>query len=174
MIERLNAEFKDRTRFEPVFWQSFYSADKTFQDQIPEAADCDLVVAIFRARLGSRLPADFKRQPDGEPYPSGTAYEVLSAIGKRRDGAPIPDIYVFRYPRDPPVSLDDPNRPEIEKQWTALKAFFERWFKTSSGEFIAGFQAYDSPDGFADKVEKCLRQWLAGRGIVAREILGSR
>jgi len=85
VVEKLNAEFKDRARFEAVFWEDhFYSAHETFQDQIPEAADCNLVVAIFRARLGSPLPPDFKRQPDGEPYPSGSAYEVLSAIAKRR------------------------------------------------------------------------------------------
>jgi hypothetical protein len=171
IVEKLNAEFKDRARFDAIFWEDhFYSAHETFQEQIPEAADCDVVVAIFRARLGSRLPSDFKRQFDGEPYPSGTAYEVLSAIGKRRDGAPTPDIYVFRYPRDPRVSLDDPNRPEIERQWAALKGFFERWFKTADGRFIAGLQPYNDPDGFADEVEKCLRQWLAKRGIVARKI----
>ncbi len=171
VVEKLNAEFKDRARFEPVFWEDhFYSAHETFQKQIGEAADCDLVVAIFRARLGSPLPSDFKRLPDDEPYPSGTAYEVLSAVAKRRDGAPLPDIYVFRYPRDPQVSLDDPKRPEIEAQWNALKGFFARWFKTAGGQFIAGFQSYDDADDFAEQIERCLREWLAKRGIVAREV----
>jgi hypothetical protein len=50
----------------------------------------------FRARLGSPLPQDFKRQPNGEPYPSGAAYEVLSAIAKWREGRPLSDVYVFR------------------------------------------------------------------------------
>jgi hypothetical protein len=171
VVEKLNAEFKDRARFDAVFWEDhFYSAHETFQEQIPEAADCDLVVAIFRARLGSPLPSAFKRQPDGEPYPSGTAYEVLSAIAKRQSGAPLPDIYVFRYPHDPLVSLDDPKRPEIERHWTALKDFFARWFKASSGQFVRSFQPYDSADDFADQVENCLREWLAKRGIVAREV----
>ena len=171
VVEKLNGEFKDRARFDAVLWEDhFYSAHETFQKQIPEAADCDLVIAIFRAQLGSPLPPYFKRQLDGEPYPSGTAYEVLSAIGERRDGAPLPDIYVFRYPRDPQVSLDDPKRPEIEAQWNALKGFFERWFRTPGGQFVAGFQPYDSADDFAERVEECLRQWLAKRGIVPREI----
>jgi hypothetical protein len=170
VIEKLNSEFNERAQFRTVRWETnFYSAHENFQVQIPEAADCDLIIAIFRARLGSPLPSDFKRQPDGEPYPSGTAYEVLSAIAKRRTGAHIPDIYVFRYPRDPQVSLDDPRRAEIEAQWTALKNFFERWFKTQGGQFVAGFQAYDGPDDFADRVEECLRQWLAKRGIAIRE-----
>ena len=60
VVERLNAEFKDRARFDAVRWETnFYSAHETFQKQIPEAADCDLVVAIFRARLGSPLPEGF-------------------------------------------------------------------------------------------------------------------
>ena len=171
VVEKLNGEFKDRARFDPVFWEDhFYSAHETFQKQIPEAADCDLVLALFRARLGSPLPPEFKRQPNGEPYPSGSAYEVLSAIEKRRGGAPLPDIYVFRYPRGPQVNLDDVKFEEIQKQWTALKDFFARWFKTPSGEFIAGFQAYDSPDDFAERVEKCLREWLEKRRIATREI----
>ena len=53
--EKLNAEFKDRARFDAVFWEDhFYSADKTFQDH-SRGAECRLVLAIFRARLGSPL-----------------------------------------------------------------------------------------------------------------------
>jgi len=170
VVEKLNAEFKDRARFDAVRWETnFYSAHETFQKQIPEAAECDLVVAIFRARLGSPLPQGFQPQADGEPYASGTAYEVLSAIAKRRDGGPLPDIYVFRYPRDPQVSLNAADRADIEKQWRALEGFFERWFKTAGGQFVAGFQPYESTDDFAERIEECLRQWLAKRGISARE-----
>ena len=169
-VEKLNAEFKDRARFDAVRWETnFYSAHETFQKQIPEAADCDLVVAIFRARLGSPLPEGFQPQADGEPYPSGTAYEVLSAIAKRRDGGPLPDIYVFRYPHDPQVSLNAADRADIEKQWRGLEGFFERWFKTAGGQFVAGFQPYESTDDFAERLEECLRQWLAKRGISAHE-----
>jgi hypothetical protein len=114
-VEKLNAEFKDRSRFETIQWEkSFYSAHETFQRQIPEAADYDLVVAVFRGRIGSPLPPDFRRLPDGSPYPSGSAYEVLSAMAKRHTGAALPDIYVFRYPRPPQVSVDEPSRHEIE------------------------------------------------------------
>jgi tetratricopeptide (TPR) repeat protein len=171
VVEKLNAEFKDRARFDAEFWEDhFYSAHESFQKQIPEAADFDLVVALFRARLGSPLPEEFPTLPGGEPYPSGTAYEVLSAVAKRRGGAPLPDIYVFRYPRAPQFSADDPDRGEIDAQWTALKGFFERWFETAGGQFVAGFQSYDTTDDFAERIEACLRQWLAKRGIFTREI----
>jgi glycine/D-amino acid oxidase-like deaminating enzyme len=36
VVEKLNAEFKDRARFDAVFWEDhFYSAHETFQEQIP-------------------------------------------------------------------------------------------------------------------------------------------
>jgi hypothetical protein len=61
VVEKLNAELKDRARYDAVFWEDhFYSAHETFQKQIPEAADCDLVVVIFKARLGKRRPVSVR------------------------------------------------------------------------------------------------------------------
>jgi tetratricopeptide (TPR) repeat protein len=168
VVERLNAEFKGRVRIEAVRWETeYYSAHDTFQKQIPEASGCDVVVAIFRARLGTELPADFPRLPTGEPYPSGTAYEVLSAIEARKARHDLPDIYVFRYPRPPSIQLDDPHEAQIRSQWERLKAFFDTWFKTTGGQFVAAFQDFASTDDFAEKLESCLRQWLAKRGYTA-------
>jgi hypothetical protein len=93
---------------------------------------------------------------------------VLSAIERRKAGKPLPDIYVFRYPNAPSVALDAPDRAEIEAQWERLKGFFDSWFRTKGGEFIAAFQEYASTDDFAWKVEDCLRQWLARRGFTAQ------
>ena len=60
VVERLNAEFEGRVSIETIRWEtSYYSAHDTFQKQIPEAANCDVVVAVFRARLGTPLPAEF-------------------------------------------------------------------------------------------------------------------
>jgi tetratricopeptide (TPR) repeat protein len=169
VVERLNSEFEGLVRIETVRWETaYYSAHETFQKQIPEAANCDVVIAIFRTRLGSRLPAGFPTQPSGEPYPSGTAYEVLSALEWRKTSGQLPDVYVFRYPRAPAVELDAPNHEEIAGQWQQLKKFFETWFLNASGEFLAAFQDYTSTDDFAAKVEDCLRQWLARRGYVAQ------
>ena len=114
VVERLNAEFAGRVCIERVRWErSYYYAHETFQRQIPEAGACDLVVAVFRGRLGTPLPPEFPRLPTGEAYPSGTAYEVLSAIEVRRAGKRVPDVYVFRYPEAPSVGLDAPDRAEI-------------------------------------------------------------
>lgn len=166
VVERLNAEYAGRVRIRTIRWETrFYSSHETFQSQIPEAADCDLVVAVFGARLGSPLPETFPAMATGERYPSGSAYEVLSAIEARRRGHGVPDVFVFRRPDAPLVALDAADRAEIEAQWRRLTDFFETWFRARSGEFLAAFQEFRSTDEFAAKVEGCLRQWLARRGF---------
>ena len=175
VVERLNAEFAGRARIRTIRWETrYYSSHETFQTQIPEASACDLVVAIFGARLGSPLPEKFPHMPSGEPYPSGSAYEVLSAIEARRRGQGVPDVYVFRRPHAPLVALDAADRAEIEAQWRRLTGFFETWFRSRSGEFLAAFQEFETTDAFAAKVEDCLRQWLARRGFVAKGTVWNR
>ena len=62
VVELLNAEFKGRVQIKTTRWEtSFYSSHDTFQGQIPEAAECDAVIAIFGARLGSQLPPSANR-----------------------------------------------------------------------------------------------------------------
>jgi hypothetical protein len=171
VIERINGEFQDVVRLSAIRWETeFYKAHDTFQAQIPEAAQCDIVVAIFRSRLGTELPAEFPRMPDGRPYPSGTAYEVLTAIQAAK-GRGFPDVYVFRYPLPPTVQLDDPNRGEIESQWERLKAFFEAWFRTAGGQFKAAFQTFKSTDDFEMQAEALLRKWLDEKVLHGRAVV---
>jgi hypothetical protein len=159
-VERLNGEFHGVARLTAIRWETeFYKAHATFQAQIPEASQCDIVVAIFRGRLGTALPPDFPAMSSGQPYPSGTAYEVLSAIETAKARG-LPDVYVFRHSQPPIVQLDDPKRTEIEAQWEELKRFFETWFRTPEGQFKAAFQTFTSTDEFETQVERLLRKWL--------------
>ena len=170
VTERLNGEFQGIVHIVPIRWETeFYKAHQTFQAQIPEAAQCDIVIAIFRSRLGSVLPADFRRMTDGEPYPSGTAYEVLTAIDSSKAHG-VPDVYVFRFPQPPSVQLDDPKRNEIETQWQHLKAFFDTWFRTPDGEFKAAFQSFASTDDFETQAEVLLRKWLEEKVLHGRSL----
>jgi hypothetical protein len=165
VVARLNGELAGAARFATVRWETeFYRAHDTFQSQIPASTDCQIVVAIFRARLGTELPPEFERMPDGEPYPSGTAYEVLTAIAKRRKGGELPDVFVFRCPDPPLVRIDDQATEEdIRRQWTALKTFFARWFVTEEGHFRAAFQTFATTDDFEMQLERLLRDWLRDR-----------
>src|SRR3989337_3519594 len=81
VVERLNGECPGIAKLEAIRWESqHYKAHATFQQQIPEAANCELVIAILRHRLGTELPPDFSTMPNGEPHPSWDAHEILSAI----------------------------------------------------------------------------------------------
>ena len=171
VIERLNGEFQGVARLSAIRWETeFYKAHQTFQAQIPEAAQCDIVVAIFRSRLGTELPADFPRMENGEPYPSGTAYEVLSAIATAKASG-LPDVYVLRFPQPPSVRLDDPDRAEIEAQWGRLKIFFDTWFRTPTGQFKAAFHTFASTDDFESQVEALLRKWLDEKILRGRSVV---
>ncbi len=98
--------------------------------------------------------------PDGRPYPSGTAYEVLTAIEARRTKN-LPDVYVFRYAEPPTVALDDrEHRSFVEEQWERLKGFFDQWFVSPEGQFKAAFHVFSSTDEFEDQAERLLRQWI--------------
>src|SRR5437870_5019778 len=164
VVSRLNGEFVGMARLETIRWETkYYQAYRTFQDQIPLSTTCDLVIGVLKWRLGTELPQDFgEKLPDGRPYPSGTAYEILTANAKRRAGAVLPDIYVFRYAASsPPLTVDDPNRERIESDWRMLKGFFQEWFLTEHGHFKGAFNPYTSEDDFEAQIEKLLRGWVA-------------
>jgi tetratricopeptide (TPR) repeat protein len=171
VAERLNGEFAEVAQLQTIRWETeFYRADKTFQAQIPEAAECDIVVAIFRGRIGTELPGEFAKLPDGSPYPSGTAYEVLSAIAAAR-AKQLPDVYVFRNNDPPLVRLDDPEATRVAEQWQRLKAFFDTWFVGTEGPFKAAFHTFSSPDDFEVQVERLLRGWLEEKVLHGRAVL---
>jgi tetratricopeptide (TPR) repeat protein len=164
VVSRLNGEFAGLARIETVRWETeLYQAHETFQTQIPEAANCDIVVGILRWRLGAELPPDFPgRLPGNEPYPSGTAYEILSSVEKRRAGSALPDVYVFRYTGSPPqLLIGQSDEEKVRRGWAALQGFFSRWFITPEGHFVAALNGYASEDQFENQLENLLRKWIA-------------
>ena len=163
VVERLNLSFAGTARLETILWETeFYPAHDTFQAVIEARTpptECDIVIAVFRHRIGTELPPTFARQPDGSPYPSGTAYEVLSALEHYRRFS-RPDVFVFRHPNPPMVQLDDPKAEETQEQWERLKAFWETSFVDDGGHFLRGHQTYTSLDDFEAQLAPCLRGWL--------------
>ena len=91
----------------------------------------------------------------GERYPSGTAYEVLSALEARKKGD-RPDVYVFRKTA-PPASDSE----EARGQRKDLTAFFARWFQTPDGQFLRAYHRFSGPDEFEALVERLLNDWVA-------------
>src|SRR5262245_50229836 len=164
---KLNRQFEGLVRFETVLWEErFYKADQTFQSQIPESITCDIVLSIFWTRIGTELPAGFPLMPNGRPYPSGTAYELLSAIeSSKRSGTP--DVYVFRKTADAALPTTDiERRRQAQIQLDALEALWAEWFKIETGQFKAAFQSFDSTDAFEQQLELLLRQWLETHNLL--------
>src|SRR5215472_7288747 len=168
---KLNREYEGLVRFETVLWEEhIYTADKSFQPQIPEAVASDIVVSILWTRIGTELPADFPRMPNGKPYPSGTAYELLTALeGSKARG--VPDVYVFRKTADAILPMADAERRrQAQTQLDALEAFWSEWFRSEQGAFKAAFQNFPSTDAFEQQVELLLRQWLETRDFLGPRI----
>jgi hypothetical protein len=152
VAERLNLAFADLLQFKTVRWERrLYSSHAGFQEQIPEAAECDLVIAVFWSRLGTPLPDGFARMESGERYASGSGYEVLSALEARRKGD-RPDVYVFRK-TDPAADSSE----EAKGQHKDLNAFLSRWFQTPDGQFLRAYHRFRTPDEFELLVERLLR-----------------
>lgn len=172
VVERLNGQYAGLVRLIPIRWeQKFYEARASFQAQIPEAANCDLVIGILWSRLGSELPPEMPPMADGAPYPSGTAYEVLTAIEQSRAKG-RPSVYLFRKtaPAVLPVE-DEKSRALVNQQLDRLKAFWERFIKTREGHFKAGYQEFATPDQFESQLEALLRGWLDERVLKGRAVV---
>ena len=173
VVDRLNGRLGGTLKFRLVRWEEgFYKSHDTFQAQIEQASACDIVLSVFWTRLGTELPADFnERLPDGRPYPSGTAYEVLSALEAAREKA-LPDVYVFRKTQRP-LYPDPENEAEtqvFESQLKRLRAFWEEWFRNRSGQFRAAFNSFGATDEFEVQAEKLLLEWLANNGGLGRNV----
>ena len=168
VISRLNVHYAEQAVFTLVRWEDyFYRAHKTFQLQIPESADCDIVISIFGNRLGSPLPEEFERRlPDGSAYPSGSAYELLSALAAA-ERVDKPDVFVFRKTTLPTFELRQNREFEAARaEWLRLQAFFDDWFYTPEGAFRRATNAFASTDDFETNVEELLMGW-AGRELKA-------
>ena len=172
VLRRLNGRFAGSVRFVPINWPDhFYKAHDTFQAQIEQPAACDIVISIFWTRLGTELPAEFgERLPDGRPYPSGTAYELLTAIEAARQKA-LPDVYVFRKTKEPPYPVNDEAKAQaFDEQLRQLRAFWEEWFRNKAGQFRAAFQNFITTDEFETHAEKLLQHWLDTKGLLGRQV----
>ena len=158
---KLNRDYDGIVRFDTVLWEEhFYKADRSFQPQIKKPDACDILISIFWTRVGTELPADFARMPNGKPYPSGTAYELLTALEASKAKG-LPDVYVFRKTADAALPTADPDRRrQAQIQLDALEAFWNEWFKSEQGHFKAAFQTFANTDEFERQIEELLRQWL--------------
>jgi hypothetical protein len=72
----------------------------------PKPSECDFVVVILWSRLGTPLPVEGYRRPNGEQSGSGTEWEYEDALTGDRQ----PDILVYRRTEELSVKANDPHR----------------------------------------------------------------
>jgi tetratricopeptide (TPR) repeat protein len=161
VIDRLNAEHPVEPMFSLTRWEeSYYLATGTFQDQILSPGQHDLVVFIFWKRFGTDLPAAYNRA-DGTSR-TGTEYEFEDARDARERRADhLPDILVYR--KTAKVLFSEENLESERAQKKSLDQFWERWFRSDTGHYIAGFQSFPDSADFEGQFERNLREWLRRR-----------
>jgi len=163
-IRRLAEEYATVARIEGIFWEHEpLAATSTFQAQLVRPSEADVAVCILWARLGTRLPKDFRRA-DGSPYESGTSYEFEDAAdGFRANGSPA--LLVYRKSTDPTVSLkDEAVVVEMLRQRRALHEYLQRWFHNQEdGSLAAAFHPFDVPARFEELLDQHLRKLIERR-----------
>ncbi len=164
VLARLAGEFSRRTRLKPIIWEHEpLLATSTFQDQIVSSSEADIVVCIVWSRLGTRLPAQFRRA-DGSSYASGTEYEFeIAAEAHKMHGKP--ELLVYRKTTHPVVDLQDElNVRSRLDQKRALDVFIQQWFhNTEDGTLVAAFHPFEHPVEFEEKLEIHLRKLIEAK-----------
>ncbi|MEE4260950.1 MAG: tetratricopeptide repeat protein [Bacteroidales bacterium] len=164
VIERLQGEYSGLVTLDPIYWEHEpLRATQSFQEQITRPSETDIVITILWSRLGTRLPAQFKKS-DGSRYESGTEFEFEDAFESfKKHGTP--DLLIYRKTADPQVSLKDKDvLLDKIRQKEALDSFFDRWFHdTTEGTLIAAFHPFDNSADFEEIFEAHLSKLIQMR-----------
>lgn len=158
VIERLRFRYVGRANLEVLLWEHLpLVATQSYQEQIPNAGEFDLVVMVVWSRMGTRLPDAITRD-DGSRYESGTEYEFEQALAASRKRG-LPSLMVYRKTARVMVELSaqEDDLLELTRQKKAVEAFIDRWFKSSDGSFHAAFHPFESSAQFEDLLERHLR-----------------
>ena len=172
----VDAFLRDKVTFELVSWDDPHAtaampANLTPQEAInrgmPQPRDCDIVLVIFWARLGTPLPSEYVK-PNGERYLSGTEWEYEDAIAAARMlGRPI--VLLYRRSEKLKVAIDDPTFEEKRSQFQLIELFFKR-LRNPDGSLGGSFHLYETASDFADLLRKTLTHAIAGLLKPARQL----
>ena len=161
VIERLKFRYVGRAELEVLLWEHLpLVATKSYQEQIPDAGEFDVVVMVVWSRMGTRLPEKIQRD-DHSPYESGTEYEFEKALEAHRKRG-LPNLIVYRKTARVMVELSgqEGDLLELTRQKKSVESFIDRWFKSPDGSFQAAFHPFDSSAQFEDLLERHLRSLI--------------
>jgi len=127
---------------------------------LPRPAQCDIVVVIVWSRMGTPLPVDQYRKPDGSTYVSGTEWEYLDALAAaERCGRP--QILVYRRAGKCLLDPDDADFDDRLGQRRRVEAFFAA-FRNLDGSIRRGVNEYAAPAAFGRDLGLHLRSLIRG------------
>jgi len=161
VIERLKFRYAGRIKLAPLLWEQLpLVATASFQEQIPNAAEFDIVTMILWSRMGTRLPASFARS-DGTRYESGTEYEFEQVVAATGNGH-HPSLLVYRKTARVLIELSNQEAELLERtrQKKAVDQFIDRWFRSADGALQAAFHTFENSAQFEDLLEKHLRRLI--------------
>jgi tetratricopeptide (TPR) repeat protein len=157
-----------RVAFDVVSWDDPHANTTMPAHMTPQEAvvhykgrpsNCDIVIVIVAARIGTHLAVDTFKKPDGSAYVSGTEWEYDDAW----NATSRPDILVYRQMDVAPIDMRDAgSRREKLRQYELVEQFFER-FKNPDGSWKGGFQGYEGVDAFKAKLTNDMSNLVLGR-----------
>ncbi len=169
VIEKLRADpFCRNLRLEAVAWDkpddttpllAGIDPQTAITQGLPKPSECDLFVAIFWSRLGTPLDSAKYRKPDGEPYRSGTEWELENAL-QAFQATGHPQVLVYRRTKKVLFDPDAPDFQERIQQRKAVQEFFAG-FNNPDGSPRSGYNTYETPAQFGELLEQHLRKLLA-------------
>jgi formylglycine-generating enzyme required for sulfatase activity len=169
VIERLRTDplLRNQVDLVVIAWDDPDSATPMLATMTPQEAinrglakpsDCEIVIVILWARLGTPLPAEYVKA-DGTRYFSGTEWEYWDAVEASRKSDDLPLVVVYRRAGAPALQLDDPQFAGKYEQWQRVQAFFAA-FANPDGSINQGYNTHTSTDDFTRQLETHLKQLI--------------
>ena len=136
---------------------------------LPKPSECDIVITIFWARLGTPLGKEYvKPKPyrfpthsklsDGR-YFSGTEWEMVDALqASAKSGKPF--VIVYRKMEEPQIGLKDPKFDEKIEQYQLIEDFFGA-FTEADKVIRRGYNQFQTPSDFRKQLEIHLRDLVS-------------
>jgi tetratricopeptide (TPR) repeat protein len=164
VLEKLqrDAYLHDRITVQPVAWDQPGAAtpmlatmtpQEAINRGLPKPSECDIVIVILWSRIGSPLPAGFRRA-DGSLYLSGTEWEFEDAVHAEQR----PHVLLYRRLDAVSFEPNDPDLVEKSIQMRSVNEFFAKRFQNPDGSQSGGVNIYRKPQDFKERLEEHLRK----------------
>ena len=169
IIQRINRNFRRWIRFDVIFYleagiamPAHENPQITIERELGKSVECDVVVGIFWARMGTKLPVKAFQNPfTGKQCLSGSEHEVLSALAQSIETGGKPLTLVYRRTQAFRIDPDAKKALEQVDQWKLVQDFFSTNFGTdANGALTRAYNQHNDPEHFAQIFEMALCDYI--------------